>query len=169
MAGARIVESLVLGSARSCGADDAARTAVAPKFRRHALRQRSALQIPRVACDLQGDPAPRQLPVQPSLRRPAAARRRIFGRLRRTRRRSAAAMARRGGSARSERFADGICSLHPYRRRRFRQRRAGRRDIDRRATGTGRNLQLPRHGDQRRRHGCPNRRGACWWSTASTA
>ena len=61
----------------------------------------------------------------------------------------------------------------------FRQRRAGRRDIDRRATGAGRNLQLPRHGDQCRRREfssetlsaawVPEPKGACWWSTASTA
>ena len=47
-----LLEPRLLRSARAGGADHAARTAVTPEFRRHALRQRSAFQVPREPCRL---------------------------------------------------------------------------------------------------------------------
>ena len=152
----RDVEPRLLRSARAGRPDDAARTLVAPEFRRHAPGARPALQVPREPGCLQGYPALCQFAIRSALCGPAAAGR-GFRRGIRRRRRGRALVEPGDGPARSDRRADGLCGLHARGRRRFRQRPLCRQTPPDRPAGTGAHVQLPGHRRQRGRRELPER------------
>ena len=130
----RALEPLLLRSPRAGRPDDAFGTALAPELRRHALRQRPALQVPRQPCRLQGHPALPRVAVRRALRRAAAAGRGHGDGVRRRQPRLRV-VDTRCGLARGDGRTRRIHRLHTHRRRRLRPRHLYRKALPHRRAG----------------------------------